>query len=108
MESGEIPKRALIVSNRKEQLMENTSPTPTLDARVQAAWQEQLAAAAKTPGLLPELMRCQSELLPRFAVHYTQLRALPRRMRRALQRQWRLPMAGIALMLALGQPSAQA
>jgi hypothetical protein len=29
-------------------------------------------------------------------------------MRRALQRQWRLPLAGIALMLALGQPSAQA
>src|SRR5215831_1163588 len=87
--------------------MQNTSPTPTSDARVRAAWEEQVAAAVKTPGL-PELIRCQPELLSRFAAYYSQLRALPRRMRRALQRQWRLPLAGIALMLALGQPSAQA
>src|SRR5215831_2200412 len=87
--------------------MQNTSPTPNLVARVRAAWEEQVAAAVKTPGL-PELMRCQPELLSRFAAYYTQLRALPRRVRRALQRQWRLPLAGIALMLALGQPSAQA
>ena len=43
------------------------------------------------------------ELLPRFAAYYTYLRALPRRVRRALQRQWHLPLAGVALMLALGQ-----
>jgi hypothetical protein len=43
------------------------------------------------------------ELLPRVVGYYTQLRALPRWVRRALQRQWRLPLAGIALMLALGQ-----
>jgi hypothetical protein len=55
------------------------------------------------PGLLPELVCRRHELLPRFAVYYTQLRALPRRVRRALQRQWRLPLAGVALMLALGQ-----
>jgi hypothetical protein len=36
-------------------------------------------------------------------MYYTQLRALPRRVRRALQRQWRLPLAGVALLLALGQ-----
>jgi hypothetical protein len=55
------------------------------------------------PGLLPEMINRRSELLPRFAAYYTQLRALPRRVRRALQRQWRLPLAGIALLLALGQ-----
>jgi hypothetical protein len=79
-------------------------PHPSsLDARVRAAWQAQVAAAFQTPGLLPELMRRRHELLPRFAAYYTQLRALPRRVRRALQRQWRLPLAGMALMLALGQ-----
>jgi hypothetical protein len=48
-------------------------------------------------------VRHQPELLSRFATYYTQLRALPRRVRRALQRQWRLPLAGVALLLALGQ-----
>jgi len=61
--------------------------TPTLDARIRAVWQTQLAATVKIPGLLPELMRCRSELFPRFAACYTQLRALPRQVRRALQRQ---------------------
>jgi hypothetical protein len=88
--------------------MQNQPDTPILGADVRLAWQKQMAAAAKTTGLLPALMGRQSELLPRFAAYYTQLRALPRRVRRALQSQWRLPLAGIALMLALGQPSAQA
>jgi hypothetical protein len=39
---------------------------------------------------------------------YTQLRALPRRVRRALQRQWKQPLAGVALWLALGQLPGQA
>src|SRR5206468_4149069 len=38
-----------------------------------------------------------------FAACYPQLRALPRRVRRALQRQWKQSLAGIALLLALGQ-----
>jgi hypothetical protein len=53
-------------------------------------------------------MERQPELLPRVAVYATQLCALPRRVRRALQRQWRLPLASIALMLALGQQPVQA
>ena len=76
---------------------------PTVDARVRAAWQEQVAAAGNTPGLLPELLQRRQELLPRFAAYYTQLRALPRRVRRALQRKWKQSLAGVALMLALGQ-----
>jgi hypothetical protein len=39
---------------------------------------------------------------------YAQLRALPRRMRRALQRKLALPLAGVALLLALGQGLSQA
>ena len=53
-------------------------------------------------------MRRREELLPRFTAYYIQLRALPRRVRRALQRQWHLPLAGVALMLALGQSPALA
>ena len=47
-------------------------------------------------------------MLPRFAAWYEQLRALPRRLRRALQRKLALPLAGVALLLALGQASSQA
>jgi hypothetical protein len=48
-------------------------------------------------------MRRRHELLPTFALHYTQLRALPRRVRRALQRKWQHSLPGVALLLALGQ-----
>jgi len=53
-------------------------------------------------------MRHRHALLPRFAAHYTQLRALPRRVRRALQRKWGPSLASLALWLALGQSPAQA
>jgi hypothetical protein len=49
----------------------------------------------------------QPEILPHVAGYYTQLHALPRRVRRVLQRQWRLPLAGVALMLALRQQPGQ-
>jgi len=75
----------------------------TIDARVRAAWQEQVAAVRNTPGLASALLQQRQELLPRFAACYTQLRALPRRARRALQRKWKLSLAGVALLLALGQ-----
>ncbi|HEY7491994.1 MAG TPA: hypothetical protein VIH59_12905 [Candidatus Tectomicrobia bacterium] len=83
--------------------MRHASHAPILEARVRAAWQTQMAAAVHTPGLLPALVQRQSELLPRFATYYTELWALPRRVRRALQRQWRQPLAEVALLLALGQ-----
>ena len=81
---------------------------PPVDARVRAAWQTPRAAAGTLPGLVPALVRPPPRAAPRFTAYDTQLRALPRRVRRALQRQWRLPLAGIALMLALGQPPGQA
>ena len=88
--------------------MQRSSRASILDAHVRAAWQEQIAAARRTPGLLPEITRRREELLHRFTAYYIQLRALPRRVRRALQRQWHLPLAGVALMLALGQSPALA
>ena len=69
--------------------MQRSSRASILDPHVRAAWQEQIAAARQRPGLLPEIVRRRDELLPRFAAYYTYLRALPRRVRRALQRQWR-------------------
>ena len=88
--------------------MRHTSHLSNLNADVVAAWQEQIAAARQRPGLLPEILRRRDELLPRFTAYYIYLRALPRRVRRALQRQWHLPLAGVALMLALGQSPALA
>ena len=87
--------------------MRHVSRSPRLDGRVRAAWQAQLAAARQTPGLLPALLRRQ-ELLPRFAAYYTQLEALPRRLRRLLQRRLKQSLAGVALLLALGQAPALA
>ena len=78
--------------------MQHTSQISILDTCVQADWQK----------LMSDWMGDGEELLPRFAAYYTHLQTLPRRMRRALQRQWRMPLAGVALMLALGQSPALA
>ncbi|MGH8658173.1 MAG: hypothetical protein ACREV4_06765 [Gammaproteobacteria bacterium] len=43
------------------------------------------------------------DLVPRFARYHDYLTRLPRRVRRQLQRQWRRSLAGLALLLALGQ-----
>jgi Ca2+-binding RTX toxin-like protein len=79
-----------------------------MDSHIRAVWQTQMAAAKQTPGLLPQLVQRRDELLPRFAAAYRQLRTLPRRVRRHLQRHWRQSLAGIALALALGQGGAYA
>ena len=65
------------------------------------------SAAAPLPLWSAVALR-QPDLLPRVAGTAAQLCALPRRLRRALQRQWRLPLVGIALVLALGQQPVQA
>ena len=43
-------------TDREGDPMTPPSRTNALDGRVRAAWQTQLAAAVKTPGLLPQLM----------------------------------------------------
>ncbi len=47
-------------------------------------------------------------MLPRFAAYYDTLQHLPRRLRRSLQRQWKQSLAGVALLLTLGQAPALA
>jgi hypothetical protein len=65
------------------------------------AWYAQLAVAAKTPGLAQYLILRTGEILPRFVAHYRRLRALPRRVRRAIERRRSFSLAALALLLAL-------
>lgn len=81
---------------------------PQEDEEVQTAWQEQVAAAAQAPWLWQTLVQHGSALYPRFVAAYGQLQALPRRVRRALRRRLKQPLAGVALLLALGQEPALA
>lgn len=104
------------------------------DHTITAAWDSQVREADKIPWLGEILWRRGTELFPRFAVCYTELRALPRSSRRALQREvassrdlvtifpdWHHPgggralqhklarsLAGAALLLALWQGVASA
>jgi hypothetical protein len=71
------------------------------------AWYTQVAQAP-IPHVKQQLLAREGELLPGFAAQYTRLKALPRRMRRSLQRQWKRSLAGVALLLALGQAPALA
>lgn len=71
-----------------------------------SAWRDQLAEAAENPSLSQQILRREQELYPRFVAHYTQLRHLPRRVRRSLQRRWKQSLAGVALLLVLGQAPA--
>ncbi|MGH8502615.1 MAG: choice-of-anchor Q domain-containing protein [Gammaproteobacteria bacterium] len=75
---------------------------------VLCSWRDQLAEAARTPALQQEIVVRQRELLPKFAEHYLRLQALPRHVRRDLQRRWKRSLAGVALLLALGQTPALA
>src|SRR5215510_8077806 len=81
--------------------MQNRSfPWPT-DSETFTAWQAQLRAATQTPWLWREFLQHRHALLPRFAILYQRLRALPRRVRRVLQRKWACSLAGAALLLTL-------
>ncbi|HEY3303055.1 MAG TPA: right-handed parallel beta-helix repeat-containing protein [Candidatus Binatia bacterium] len=99
-----------------------------------AAWDSQVAQAAEDSCLAEALADAGTELFPRFAACYSQLRALPRGARRALQRrlgrsqefaavlpkwtqreigatlqrQLACTLAGAALLLALGQGTGRA
>jgi hypothetical protein len=88
--------------------MRHRPPPVPLAVRGRMPSQPPGSVARTTLGLWPVLVQCQPDLVPRVAVSTAQVRALPRRVRRALQRQWRLPLVGIALVLALGQLPVQA
>ncbi|MGQ0591110.1 MAG: choice-of-anchor Q domain-containing protein [Gammaproteobacteria bacterium] len=66
-------------------------------AGILAVFREELARSPAGIG------RADPSLRPRFVAHYQRLARLPRKARRALQRQWRRSLAGIALWCALGQ-----
>jgi hypothetical protein len=86
----------------------HVKPAPRPESLL-GAWHTQVAeTAAWTPWLVQDLIRRKSELLPKFAAYYQQLHALPRRVRRMLQGQWKRSLAGVALLLALGNEPALA
>lgn len=78
------------------------------DQDVLFAWREGLDEARPGQDLKQQLLQREGELLPRFAEHYDDLTHLPRSMRRRLQRHWKRSLAGIALLLVLGQAPAMA
>jgi len=85
----------------------NDGPSRTLDQTILSTWQAELKAT-RNPIIKEQGLQQAPGLLPRFAEHYQQLKALRRRMRRSLQRQWKRSLAGLALLLALGQAPALA
>ena len=72
-----------------------------------SAWQEQLKATSDVT-LKQQCLQQESAFLPRFAAHYQHLKTLRRRVRRSLQRQCKRSLAGLALLMALGQAPALA
>lgn len=97
--------------------------TPSSDDSVVAAW-DCVATAADIPSLRHLIAERGAELFPEFSKRYAEIRALPRSVRRALQRnlaasrelaipaEWRrrlaYSLAGAALLLALENAPAQA
>src|SRR5215471_16803297 len=79
----------------------------SVDVAALNAWRGQLAATGERRGLRTYLLQHRQALLPRFATLYRQLRALPRRVRKTLQRQWGASLAAVALLLTV-QPGASA
>jgi hypothetical protein len=82
-------------------------PSRTFDQATLCAWQDALKATQNS-NIRQQCLQQEGELLPRFANHYQQLNALRRRVRRGLQRKWKHSLAGVALLLALGQAPALA
>ncbi|MCK5922389.1 MAG: right-handed parallel beta-helix repeat-containing protein, partial [Methylococcales bacterium] len=67
------------------------------------AWQAEVDGAQDKPWLAGLLFKRRQRLFGRFAEVYRQLCALPRRVRRGLQRRTAMTLAGVALMMVLGR-----
>ncbi|MGH7961679.1 MAG: choice-of-anchor Q domain-containing protein [Candidatus Binatia bacterium] len=65
-------------------------------------WRAQRRGSRLEAWLLQTLAQQGPGVTARFTIYYTQLRALPRRLRRALGRRWAPALASLALLLALG------
>ncbi|MGH8511540.1 MAG: hypothetical protein ACREU8_09205, partial [Gammaproteobacteria bacterium] len=83
-------------------------PAPHLDPRLRAMLEAELREACIDPALKALVAVGGAALLPRFARYHDYLSHLPRRLRRALQRQWKRSLSALALLLALGQAPALA
>ena len=77
-----------------------------LSPQVRDAFDEGCLAVFKTRSQRPLVGYRSRDLLLRFAAHYQHLSALPRRMRRALERRWKCTLSAIALLMTLGQAPA--
>ena len=82
-------------------------PGRSFDQALLLAWQAELQTTPN-PIIKEQYLPQEPDLLPRFVAHYGKLKALRRRVRRSLQRQWKRSLAGVALLLALGQAPALA
>jgi hypothetical protein len=79
--------------------MTNLKPSFPSDPDVLAVFQKELARVAAMPGF----PLASPSLRPRIIGFYQGFSRLPRKARRALQRQWRRSLGSIALLCALGQ-----
>jgi hypothetical protein len=75
----------------------------TVETIMLTPWRDPLATPAPTSRRGWEALLGGDALQRRATAWYAQLGALPRRLRRALQRKLALPLMGVALLLALGQ-----
>ncbi|KPL89513.1 beta strand repeat-containing protein [Ardenticatena maritima] len=81
------------------------NPTPQDLQAALAAWRAQVAQA-QNPWLAAILLKQWERFLRRVVYYYRQLRALPRKARRAWQKKLATTLAGAALLLALAGPLA--
>jgi hypothetical protein len=73
------------------------------DQNLLSFWRGQASLGADNTALKQYILQQEDKLLPRFSEYYKKLKALPRQVRRYLQRRWKQSLAGLALLLALGQ-----
>ena len=86
--------------------MSTSAPIVDLSPQVRDAFDEGCRAVFKTHLQRPMVEYKSRDLLLRFAAHYRHLSALPRRMRRTLERRWKCTLSAIALLMTLGQAPA--
>ena len=75
----------------QENDMSTSLPIANVSPQVRDTFDEACRAVFKTHSQRPMLEYKSRDLLQRFAAHYQHLSALPRRMRRALERRWKAP-----------------
>jgi hypothetical protein len=84
--------------------MPTASPNQISRPQVREAFDEACRALLEIHSELPSVRGAPHVLfLPAFATQFQQLRALPRRTRRALRRRWKCALSVIALSMTLGQ-----